>query len=248
MNATSSKSFFTALKTGMKSVSRSLGLTRGERPLKASSSNGFFADLKAGRQPASTPPSMTSKEQSLKATNSKSFFMTLKVGLQSMARYPRMTAVFIAGTLVQGFFQGLLVWALEKALTMFSNSQDLTVTMLAGAAAFILVISLLQSAGTFVAEVMSVRVANRIEVDWMWRVLDKVLTLPVRYFERNSQGNLVMSSYQDLLGLKSVTEDVGRLILYVTRLGALGIAACLISPKLALIGFVAIPLVAFPAN
>ena len=87
----------------------------------------------------------------MKATNTQSFFTALKVGLRSMTRYPNMTAVFIAATLAQGFFQGLLVWALQKALTMFSSAQDLTLLTLAAVAIMILIISLLQSAGTLVA-------------------------------------------------------------------------------------------------
>ncbi len=165
-----------------------------------------------------------------------------------MLRYPRLTAMFLLGTALQGVFQALLVWGLRQAILLFSTSEGGSITTLLVASGIILVFSLLQSIGTFIAELTSVQLGHRIEIESMWRLLAKVLTLPVRYFEKSNQGDMVMGSYQDIQGLRWATEEAGRAILYSTRLASLAVVAVLISPKLAFIGFVAVPLIALPAS
>ena len=90
------------------------------------------------------------------------------------------------------------------------------------AAAAILAVSLAQSASVYFGELISVRLSSRVEVESMWDVLAKLLTLPVGFFDRNSQADVVMASYYDLKGIRSVTIEMGRLVLYVSRIAGLG--------------------------
>ncbi|MEP7286101.1 MAG: ABC transporter ATP-binding protein [Chloroflexota bacterium] len=181
-------------------------------------------------------------------TKQKGFFAVFSLGLRSMARYPRSMALFIVGALTQALFQALLVWALQHALLTFSDSSAMDFGYLTLICIAIFAISIIQSIGTYVAELMSMRIAYRVQTDSMRKLYAKTLSLPVRYFEKNSQGDLIMASFQDLSGIRQITEEVGRTIVFVTRLSGLALAAVLISPKLALVGFVAIPLVAAPAS
>jgi subfamily B ATP-binding cassette protein MsbA len=164
-----------------------------------------------------------------------------------MRQHPGLALVFLVATLAQGALQGLLVWALREVLLVFNNTETLTVGVLVWSALFILIIWCLRAASTFVGEVFSDRLTRRVEVESMWQVLSKLLTLPVRFFEKNSQGNLVMAAYYDLERVRYVTDAVGQMILYIARLGGLGFAAWIISPKLAIAGIVAIPLGVLPA-
>jgi ATP-binding cassette, subfamily B, bacterial MsbA len=171
----------------------------------------------------------------------------LRLGLHSMRRHPKLAMIFLAATLAQGGLQGLLVWALREVLIMFSNTKTLTLGVAAWAALSIFFIWTLRAVSTFLGEVYSDRLSRRVEVESMWQMLSKLLTLPVRFFEKNSQGNLVMSAYYDLERIRYVTDAVGQMVLYIARLVGLGFAAWIISPKLAAAGIVAIPLGVLPA-
>lgn len=164
-----------------------------------------------------------------------------------MRQHPGLSLVFLAATLAQGALQGLLVWALREVLLVFNKTKTPTISVLVWSALFILIIWLLRASSTFVGEVFSDRLTRRVEIESMWQVLSKLLTLPVRFFEKNSQGNLVMSAYYDLERVRHVTGAVGDMILYLARLAGLGFAAWIISPKLATIGILAIPVGILPA-
>jgi ABC-type multidrug transport system fused ATPase/permease subunit len=70
----------------------------------------------------------------------------------------------------------------------------------------------------------------------------------VRYYDRTSQGDFVMSSYDDLKAIRTVTLDLSVIVLAMSRLLGLVIVAWAMSPKLAVIGLVAIPLGMLPAH
>jgi subfamily B ATP-binding cassette protein MsbA len=143
--------------------------------------------------------------------------------------------------------QGLLVWGLREVLRALSDPRAASTSTLWGGAALIFVIWSLRAFSTGVGEVLSARLAKSVQTTAMVRVLAKLLTLSVRFFERNSQSDLVMSSYHDLRGLQTVTLSLGTIVLSVSRLLALAFVAWLMSPKLAMIGLVAVPLGAVPA-
>jgi len=169
----------------------------------------------------------------------------LKLGLRSMRRHPGLALMFLAATLSQGVLQGLIVWALREVLRAFSSG-GVSLAALTLGASLVFGIWLLRAFGTFAGELLSVRLARRVEIDSMQQVLAKLLTLSVRFFERSSQGDLVMASYTDLQGIRSVTLHVGTIVLSISRLAGLAVVAWLLSPKLALIGLVGAPLGVVP--
>jgi len=82
----------------------------------------------------------------------------------------------------------------------------------------------------------------------MHRVLSTVMRLSVRFFQKQSQGDIAMTAYQDVRNVRSVTLQVASLLLTMSRLLGLAVVAWIISPHLALIGFVALPLGMLPAH
>jgi UDP-N-acetylglucosamine 4,6-dehydratase len=182
----------------------------------------------------------------VKPIKGKGVIAAFAIGVRAVTKYRLPVAIFIMASLGEGLFQGLLVWALRRALVIFSDPQSIELGGLTLAALLIFGVSMAQAATEFLAQVMSVRIANRVEIDWMWRVLSKILTLPIRFFDKHSQGDLIMAAYQDLQGIRGVTEELGKSILYVARLLGLAAVAFILSPKLTIVGFVAVPLVAIP--
>ncbi len=180
-------------------------------------------------------------------TNSHNVLAALKLGLRSMLQHRGLAFLFLLATLAQGALQGLLIWSLREVLLTFGNAKTVAAGALWVAAAFVLAIWLLRAAGAFAAEVVSVRLSYRVEIEAMLQVLAKLLILPVRFFDKKSQGDLIMSSYYDLKGIRIVTLEIGRFVLYLSTLTGLGVAAWLMSPKLALIGLVLVPLGIMPA-
>lgn len=174
------------------------------------------------------------------------FVTALRAGVRSLAQYPLLATVFLTTTLAQGALQGLLVWSFRWVLVRFTEA-GVAVGVLAWGALLILGLWTLRALTTFAGEVFSVRLARRVEVDSLQRLLAKLLTLSVRFFERSSQGDLVTAVYRDLRGLRIVTLGLGTIVLASSRLLGLAVVAWLMSPKLALLGLVAVPLAVLPA-
>lgn len=174
-------------------------------------------------------------------------WLAMRLGGRAMRRHPGLACLFLATTVVEGALQGLMIWALRGILLRFGGSGPVSDAALLLAAAAILAVSLAQSASVYFGELTSVRLCCRVEVESMWEVLAKLLTLPVGFFDRNSQADVVMASYYDLKGIRSVTNEMGRLVLYVSRIVGLAVVAWVLSPKLAIVGLVAVPLGAVPA-
>ena len=165
-----------------------------------------------------------------------------------MRRHPRLALVFVASAIAQGSFQGLVILAVREVLLRFSDAGTVSSSNLVFAAALIFGMWALRSGSTFAGELAQARLASRVEIDLMQRVLAKLVRLSVRFFERTSQGDLVMASYQDLRGVRTVTTLVSGIILTLSRLIGLAVVVWMISPKLALIGFVAMPVGMLPAQ
>lgn len=184
----------------------------------------------------------TTKKQ--KVGKSKGSLAAVILGLRSMRQHPRQALCFLAASLVQGSLQGLLIWALRKALLALSSGGDVN---LATVAFVIFGIWLMLSLSSYVGELMSMALGHKVEIGAMHQVLSKLLKLSVGFYDRNSQGNFVISCYVDLKGIRGVTLELGRVILYVTRLAGLAVAAWVMSPKLAIISLMTVPLGAIPA-
>jgi subfamily B ATP-binding cassette protein MsbA len=177
-----------------------------------------------------------------------SVLTALQIGLQSVQMYPVLAAFLFLATVTQGALQGFLVWVLREVLLLFSDATKASIATLTLGAAAILGVWVLRALSTFAGEMLSVSLGRRVEIDSMQRLLMKMLTLSIRFFERSSQADLVMASYADLKGVRTVTISLGTIILSIARLVGLGIVAWLMSPKLAIIGLVCMPLGVIPAQ
>jgi ABC-type multidrug transport system fused ATPase/permease subunit len=170
----------------------------------------------------------------------------LKTAFQSLRRHPGLTLTFVFATLLQGALQGGMVLALREVLITLSRPGGVGPGVLIVGALAVFIVWLLRSAGVFAAQLFSARLAHRVELEWMSRVLAKLLTLSVGFFDKSSRGDLVMTAYNDARGVRTVTLQLGQLVLYLSQLGGLMVAAWVMSPKLALIGLLSVPLGLIP--
>src|SRR5690348_1550712 len=171
----------------------------------------------------------------------------LWLGVRSMWRQPWLAVAFLIATLIQGAVQGLLIWALRAVLESFGKGGGVAMGALIAGALVIFAIWLFRSLSTFIALLLSMHLSYRVEIASMTQVLSKLLMLSVRFFDKSSRGDVVMSAYYDLKGIRAVTLQVGQVVLYVAQFAGLGAAAWVMSPKLALIGFLLVPVGVIPA-
>ena len=170
----------------------------------------------------------------------------LRTGLRSLRRYPGLAVAFLLATLAQGALQGVMVWALREVLIVLSRPADVARGLVLAAPLALFTIWLLRSVGVYAAQVFSARLAFRVELECMRRVLEKLLTLSVRFFDKSSRGDLVMTAYSDASRLRDVTLQFGQLVFSASQLAGLMLAAWMMSPKLALLGVLFVPLGAVP--
>lgn len=169
------------------------------------------------------------------------------IGLRAFKERPFLGGVFLATTLTQGLFQGLLVWALREVLLSFEKSGGDAASALLVSGIAIFGIWVARAATAFAAESLAGRLAHGVEVSTMWKLLAKLLTLSTKFYDKNSQGDLVMATYSDVQHIRMVTLSIGNVILHVTRLLGLATVAWLMSPKLTVIGLLSVPFGAIPA-
>jgi len=171
----------------------------------------------------------------------------LMLGVRAMRRHPLLSIMLLIATLSQGFLQGMLVWALRKVLLLFSNEMHRDAGTLVWGAIAIFGIWLLRVFTTYLGQQASVRLAHHVEIGEMQSVLAKFMTLSVRSIERNSQGEMVLSTYEDVKGIRQVTLALGTIVLSLSRLAGLAVVCWVISPKLAIVGLITLPAGLVPA-
>ncbi|HEU4584773.1 MAG TPA: ABC transporter ATP-binding protein [Gemmatimonadaceae bacterium] len=169
------------------------------------------------------------------------------IGLRAFRERPLLGAAFLTTTMAQGLLQGLLVWALREVLLSFEKQGNEATTALVVSGVLIFGIWVARAGTAFAAEALAGKLAHGVEVTTMWKLLEKLLTLSARFYDKNSQGDLVMATYSDVQHIRMVTIAIGNVILHVTRLIGLAAVAWIMSPKLTLIGLVSVPLGAVPA-
>jgi subfamily B ATP-binding cassette protein MsbA len=172
----------------------------------------------------------------------------LRLGAREMYRQPLLAGALLVVTLAQGALQGLLLWVLREVLLRFDARHGASAQVLALGASLVFGLWALRAGSTFAGEALSAKLAHGAEMDWMRRVLGKLLTLPMRFFDRTANADLVMAVYQDVKAIRQVTLDVATIILYAARLAGLAVAAFLIHPWLAAIGAVVVPFGLVPAQ
>lgn len=169
------------------------------------------------------------------------------IGLRAFRERPLLGASFLITTLAQGLLQGLLVWALREVLLSFDKHGGEAATALIVSGALIFGIWVARAGTAFAAETLAGKLAHGVEVATMWKLLEKLLSLSARFYDKNSQGDLVMATYSDVQHIRTVTISVGNVLLHVTRLIGLAAVAWLMSPKLTIIGLLSVPIGAVPA-
>jgi subfamily B ATP-binding cassette protein MsbA len=169
-------------------------------------------------------------------------------GVRAASSAPLVAILLLVTTVAQGALQGGLVWALQRVLIGFSSAGRVSWFTLVVSAFSIFAIWLLRAGATAYGEVLGVRLAHHAEITTMHRVLAKLLTMSARFFDRSSQGDVVMAAYNDLKGIRSVTLDMCSGALHLARVLGLAVVAWVMSPMLAMLGFVLVPLALLPAQ
>jgi subfamily B ATP-binding cassette protein MsbA len=173
----------------------------------------------------------------------------VRVGIEAVRRHPWSAALVLVASIAQGALQGGFVWALRHVLLTLStpSAHAAQAVALAKGAAIIIGVWSLRALSTYINELASGHMAHRVQIDALQRLFGRILLLSVRFFERTSQGDLAMTAFNDLRGVRVVVEGFGIIVLSVFRLLGLLVVAWLISPKLAAIGLLAVPLGLVPA-
>ncbi|HJP57248.1 MAG TPA: ABC transporter ATP-binding protein [Gemmatimonadales bacterium] len=165
----------------------------------------------------------------------------LMLGGRMMAGHPFLALVVFVVTAAQGVLQGALVYILREVLVGFSHTSHVGVPALLGGAVVIFGMWLARAAATAGSEVLAARLAHDVEMRSMNEVIAKLLTLPVRFFDKNRQGDLVLAAYHDVRSVRQLTLDIGFIVQHVSRLVGLAVVAWVMSPALAVIGLVLVP-------
>src|SRR5439155_17395996 len=134
----------------------------------------------------------------------KNAMTVLRAGLRSLREYPGLAVLFVAATLAQGALQGAMIWVLRGVLISLPGSGGAAGSVLLLGAVAVFGVWLLRSAAVFAAQMFAGRLAMRVELEWMWRVLRKLLTLSVRFFDKSSRGDLAMTAYGDVKSMWAV--------------------------------------------
>ena len=181
------------------------------------------------------------------ATTKGSALSTIGLGARMMLKHPSKTATFLILSLIQGALQGAFIWVLREILIIYSEADSLDMRLVMVSAIGVFVVWLIRSANVYLAQLASIKLAQRIMVDMILSVVAKMLSLPVRFFMEHSHGRLIFAAFQDVARLRAIVVDVGQMVLHAFTLLGLSITALVLSPKLALIGYIAVPLGILPA-
>jgi len=173
-------------------------------------------------------------------------FSAFLVGARSLRQHPGLAVAFLVATFAQGTLQGGMVWALRQVLITLNRPGGTNRRVLLVGALAVCGIWLVRAAAFYTAHLLAGRLASRVELQWMRRVLEKLLTLSVRFFDTSSRGDLVMTAYNDTKTVRFVTLQFGQLAVYLSQLAGLMVAAWAMSAKLTLIGLVFAPLACVP--
>src|SRR5437879_12745981 len=110
-------------------------------------------------------------------------FTAFLVGARSLWQHPGLAVAFLVATLTQGTLQGGMVWALRQVLIMLNGPGGVNRRVLLVGALAVCAVWLVRSAGVYAAQVLAGRLASRVELEWMRRVLGKLLAVVVGSFE-----------------------------------------------------------------
>jgi subfamily B ATP-binding cassette protein MsbA len=96
------------------------------------------------------------------------------------------------------------------------------------------------------AQVSQQRLVAAVELGTMERLINHLLGLSAGFFDRRTHGDLIQTLRQDVSQLRTVAVAVATMVLDTLNAIALIGAAFMLSPKLAILAFVLVPVAAFP--
>jgi ABC-type multidrug transport system fused ATPase/permease subunit len=171
-------------------------------------------------------------------------------------RTPALTGAFVLSSLGRAALTGAWVLLIREFLAgvlgrgdgvarRLSESYGATTALWAVAAA--LVITQLAAATlAYAAQVTQQRLVAAIELGTMERLINHLLGLSAGFFDRRTHGDLIQTVRQDVSQLRAVAVAGATMILDALNALALIGAAVVLSPRLAAIAFVLVPIAALP--
>ena len=171
-------------------------------------------------------------------------------------RTPALTAAFILSSLGRAAFVGAWVLLIREFLAGVLGRSDGVARQLADAygattalwavAAALVITQLAAAALAYTAQVTQQRLVTSIELGTMEQLITHLLGLSAGFFNRRTHGELIQTVRQDVSQLRAVAVACATMVLDALNAIALIGAAIALSPKLAAIAFVLVPIAAFP--
>jgi subfamily B ATP-binding cassette protein MsbA len=176
--------------------------------------------------------------------------------LAIVRRTPSLTAAFILSSLGRAAFVGAWVLLIREFLAgvlgrgdgfarRLAETYGATTALWAVAAALV-VTQLAAAVLAYAAQVTQQRLVASIELGTMERLINHLLGLSAGFFNRRTHGDLIQTVRQDVSQLRAVAVAFATMVLDALNAVALIGAAIALSPKLAAIAFVLVPIAAFP--
>ena len=171
-------------------------------------------------------------------------------------RTPGLTSAFILSSLGRAAFVGAWVLLIREFLAgvlgrengfarQIADSYGATTALWVVAGALVIT-QLAAAALAYAAQVTQQRLVTSIELGTMEQLIKHLLGLSAGFFDRRTHGDLIQTVRQDVSQLRVVAVGCATMVLDALNAIALIGAAAALSPKLAAIAFVLIPIAALP--
>ena len=180
----------------------------------------------------------------------------LSFPLAIVRRTPWLTAAFVGSSLGRAAFVGAWVLLIREFLAGVLGRGDGfarhiadvygATTALWAVAGALVTTQLAAAALAYAAQVTQQRLVASIELGTMERLINHLLGLSAGFFDRRTHGDLIQTVRQDSSQLRVVAVAFATMVLDALNALALIGAAVALSPKLAAIAFVLVPIAAFP--
>ena len=174
----------------------------------------------------------------------------------SVRKHPGLAAQFVVSSLgraaltgasvllVREFLGGIL--GRENGLARRLTESYGASAALWGAAVALIVTQIGAAILAYSAQVSQQRLVAAVELGTMERLINHLLGLSAGFFDRRTHGDLIQTLRQDVSQLRTVAVAVATMVLDALNAAALIGAAFMLSPRLAVLAFVLVPLAAFP--
>ena len=180
----------------------------------------------------------------------------LSLPLATVRREPALATRFVVSSLGRSALTGASVLLVREFLGGVLGRTDGVAPRLVdvlgssgalwGIAAMLVATQLGAAGLSYVAQVSQQRLVAAIELSAMERLITHLLGLSAGFFDRRTHGDLIQTVRQDVSQLRAVAFSAATMVLDALHAVALITAAVLLSPALALIAFVLVPIAALP--